>query len=49
MLVCEETIRKRLEEFQETKVAELTPDLFNKMDIEKLESQNPPSFKKKFK
>jgi transcription factor IIIB subunit 2 len=45
--VCDETIRKRLEEFKKTSVAGLTREEFERIDLEKdLEGElDPPSFK----
>jgi len=45
--VCDETIRKRLEEFKGTPVARLTREEFEKMDLEKdiQAALYPPSFK----
>lgn len=45
---CEETIRKRLEEFKKTSVAALTREEFEKIDLENdlKEALDPPSFKK---
>jgi transcription factor IIIB 90 kDa subunit len=46
VLVCEETLRKRLEEFKETKTAKLTYEEFAAIDIEKIGSEmDPPAFK----
>lgn len=45
VLVCEETLRKRLEEFKETEVASLTREKFDEIDIEKLQvERDPPAF-----
>lgn len=45
---CDETIRKRLEEFKKTSVASLTREEFEKIDLENdlKEELDPPSFKK---
>eukprot|EP01017_Pseudomicrothorax_dubius_P049271 TRINITY_DN9139_c0_g1_i1.p1 TRINITY_DN9139_c0_g1~~TRINITY_DN9139_c0_g1_i1.p1 ORF type:complete len:483 (+),score=131.99 TRINITY_DN9139_c0_g1_i1:103-1551(+) len=44
--VCEETIRKRLDEFKETKVAKLTREEFEKLDLDKdiVGAADPPAF-----
>ena len=46
--VSDETIRKRLEEFKKTAVANLTREEFERIDLEKdiKEELDPPSFKK---
>jgi len=46
--VCDETIRKRLEEFKKTTVASLTREEFERIDLENdiKEELDPPSFKK---
>lgn len=45
--VCNDTIRKRLEEFEKTHVASLTKEQFDDLDIEDttIEHANPPSYK----
>jgi transcription factor IIIB subunit 2 len=45
--VCNDTIRKRLEEFEKTLVASLTREEFESLDLENpdLAESNPPSFK----
>ena len=45
--VCNDTIRKRLEEFEKTLVASLTREEFERLDIESSDfaESNPPSFK----
>jgi len=45
---CDETIRKRLEEFKKTSVAALTREEFERIDLEKdlKDELDPPSFKK---
>ena len=45
--VCNDTIRKRLEEFEKTLVASLTREEFENLDLENsdLAESNPPSFK----
>lgn len=45
--VCNDTIRKRLEEFENTLVASLTREEFENLDLENpdLAESNPPSFK----
>lgn len=45
--MCDETIRKRLEEFKVTPVAKLTREEFEKIDLEKdiQAALYPPSFK----
>lgn len=45
VLVCEETLRKRLEEFKQTEVASLTREKFDEIDIEQLQvERDPPAF-----
>ena len=46
--VCDETIRKRILEFKQTKVAQLTREEFEKLDMEDdtLEASDPPAYKK---
>jgi len=46
--VCDETIRKRLEEFKKTSVASLTREEFERIDLERdlKDELDPPSFKR---
>jgi len=44
--VCDETIKKRLEEFSNTEVAKLTKSEFDKFDIYSENGRDPPSFLK---
>ena len=46
--VCEETLRKRLEEFKDTEVAKLTKEKFEQIDVERdiISEKDPPAFKK---
>lgn len=48
VFVCEETLRKRLEEFKETDVAQLTREKFDEIDdIQMLgRERDPPAFQK---
>ena len=47
--VCEETVKKRIEEFKETPMAALTQQAFEAIDFEKISllPVNPPSFTKR--
>jgi len=47
--VCDETIKKRVEEFSNTEVAKLTKTEFDKFDITSENGRDPPSFLKKNK
>ncbi|KAM6961254.1 transcription factor IIIB 90 kDa subunit-like [Aplochiton taeniatus] len=42
--VCESTLRKRLTEFEDTPTSELTIEEFMKVDIDKREACDPPSY-----